>query len=103
MNFLEEDLILILRFDVQTDSLACLCLYPSVTMAPCPLLLWLANSSEACEPTKMNYLDGMQYSVILINFEQMNLHEIMLTKYSQSNVSKNKIYLDLHRSVSQMF
>ena len=51
----------------------------------------------------MNCLDGIHYSIILINFELMNLHEVMLTKYSQSNVSENKIYFDLYRSVSQMF
>lgn len=103
MNFLEENLILIFKLDAQTDSLACLCVCPSVTVAPCLLLPWHANSSEPCEPTKMNCLDGIHYSVILINFELMNLHEIMLTKYSQSNVSENKIYFDLYRSVSQMF
>lgn len=103
MNFLEEKLILILKLDTQTDSLARLCLCPSVPVAPCPLLWWHANSSEACEPTKMNCLDGIHYSVILINFELMNLHEIMLTKYSQNNVSESKIYFDLRRSVSQMF
>lgn len=103
MNFLEENVLLIVRLDAHTDSLACLCLYPSVTVAPCPLLQWYANSSEACEPTKMNCLEGIHYSIILINFELMNLHEIMLTKYSQSNASENKIYFDLGRSVSQMF
>lgn len=51
----------------------------------------------------MNCLDGMHYSVILINFELMNLHEIMLTKDSQSNISENKIYFDLYGSVLQMF
>lgn len=94
---------LILRLDAHTNSLACLCICPSVTVAPCPLLQWHANSSEVCEPTKTNCLDGIHYSVILINFELMNLHEIMLTKYSQSNVSENKIYFDLDVSVSQMF
>lgn len=103
MNFLEENLILIPKLDAYTDSLAYLCLCPSVTVAPCPLLWWHASSSEACEPTKMNCLDGIRYSVILINFELMNLHEIKLTKYSQSNVSENKIYFDLYGSISQMF
>lgn len=95
MNFLEENLILILILDAHTDSLACLCLCPSAPMAPCPLLQWHASISGACEPTKMNCFDGIHYSVILINFELMNLHEIMLTKYSQNNVSENKIYFDL--------
>lgn len=103
MKFLEENLMLILRLDAHDDSLAFVCLCPSVPVAQCLLLQWHASSSEACEPTKMNCLDGIHYSVILINFEPMNLHEIMLTKYSQSNVSENKIYFDLYGSVSQMF
>lgn len=103
MRFLEENLMLILRPDAHTDSLACPCLCPSVTVAPCPLLRWHANGSEACEPTKMNCLDGIHYSIILINFELMNLYEIVLTKYSQSNASENKICFDLCKSVSQMF
>lgn len=86
MNFLEENLMLILRLDAHTDSLAFVCLCPSVTVALCLLLQWHASSSEACEPTKMNCLDGIHYSVILINFELMNLHEIMLTKYKIMSV-----------------
>lgn len=85
------------------DSLAFLCLCPSASVAPCPLFKWQANSSEACEPTKMNCLDGIHYSVILINFELMNLHDLMLTKYRQSNVSEKNIYFDVYRSDSQMF
>lgn len=72
-------------------------------MAPCPLFQEHANGSEACEPAKMNCLDGIHNSVILINFELMNLHEIMLTKYRESNVIEAKIYFDLYRSVSQLF
>lgn len=72
---------LIVRPDAHTDSLACLCSCPSVTVAPCPALQEHASGREACEPAKMNCLDGIHYSVILINFELMNLHEIMLTKY----------------------
>lgn len=34
----------------------------------------------------MNYLDGIHCSIILINFELMNLHEIMLTKYKVMSV-----------------
>lgn len=84
---------LILRLDAHTNSLACLCICPSVTVAPCPLLQWHANGSEVCEPTKTNCMDGIHNFVILINFELMNLHEIMLTKYSQNNVSKIKFIL----------
>ena len=49
----------------------------------------------------MNCLDGIHYSVILINFELMNLRELMLTKYSPSTISENKMYFDLCRSISQ--
>lgn len=93
MNFLEENLIVILILDADTDSLACLCLCPSAPVAPCPLLHWHASIIGACEPTKMNCLDGIHYSVILINFELMNLHEIMLTKYSQVMSVKIKFIL----------
>lgn len=51
----------------------------------------------------MNCLDGIHYSVILINFELMNLHELMLTKYSPSTISENKMYFDLQRGTSQTF
>lgn len=101
MNFLEEEWALLLRLDAPADCLAGLRSCPSATVAPCPLSWWHASGSKACEPTKMNCLDGIHYSVILINFELMNLHELMLTKYSPGTTSENKMYFDLCRSISQ--
>lgn len=51
----------------------------------------------------MNCLDGIHYSVILINFELMNLHELMLTKYSPRTTSENTVHFDLQRSLSRTF